>query len=157
MYCVQEDYTEGIHCFKSALQADLPDSVNYYYIAKAYMHLGDSSNAREYFENAIKENPKRIKTYTDYAKFLISENEIAEASRKLRKSLKYAKNNLEILNMLFFTGYILVMENICEYNIKETLEIEKKIKNIDENGFKYPDKSAELAEMLNKLHEKEKN
>ncbi len=157
VYCVQEDYTEGIHCFKSALQADLPDSVNYYYIAKAYMHLGDSSNAREYFENAIKENPKRIKTYTDYAKFLISENEIAEASRKLRKSLKYAKNNLEILNMLFFTGYILVMENICEYNIKETLEIEKKIKNIDENGFKYPDKSAELAEMLNKLYEKEKN
>ncbi len=157
LHCIEGNYTEGIHCFKSALSSDINDPINYYYIAKAYMHLGDNTNTKEYFEHAIKENPKHLKTYIDYAKFLISEEKIAEAGRKLRKSLKYGENNLEILNMLFLTSYILVKENVCEYNIKEALELEKKIRSINEDGFKYPDKSAELAEMLNKLQEKENN
>ena len=157
LYCTEGNYTEGIHCFKSALASDLHDPINYYYIAKAYMHLVDNTNAKEYFEHAIKENPKHLKTYIDYAKLLISEEKIAEAGRKLSKSLKYGENNLEILNMLFLTSYILVKENVCEYNIKEALELEKKIRSINEDGFKYPDKSAELAEILTKLQEKENN
>ena len=156
-YCAEENYIDGIHCFKSALKENLADSINNYYIAKAYMHLGDNTNAREYFETAIKENPNRLRTYIDYSKLLISIDNMSDAARKLRKAVKYAPDNTELLNMLFFTSYILVKENVCEYNIKEALELADKIKSIDENAFKYPDKSAELAEMLNKLQEKENN
>ena len=153
--CKNENYNEGIHCFKSAIKQDSSDVINYYFIAKAYMHLGDNSNAKEYFETSIKENPASLKIYIDYAKFLISLDDYADANRKLRKALIYAENNLEILNMLFYVNYILVKDRVCEYNIKETLNFEQKIRNINENAFKYPDKSAELAEMLNKLQEKE--
>lgn len=153
--CIEGNYAEGIHSFKSALKAEPTDVINYYYIAKAYMHCGDNSNTKEYFETSTKENPKHIKTYIDYSKFLISLDDNADAARKLRKALKYEENNLQILNMLFYVNYILVKQNVCEYNIKETLDFEKRIKEIDENAFKYPDKSAELAEMLNKLQEKE--
>ena len=86
---------------------------------------------------------------------MISEENFADANRKLRKALKETPQNIEILNMLFYVNYILVKENVCEYNIKETLDFERKIKSIDENAFKYPDKSAELAEMLNNLRKKE--
>ena len=153
--CSCGNYKEAVHRFKSALKTEPSDVINYYYIAKAYLHSGDSSNAKEYFETSIKENPKHIKTYIDYAKFLISEENFADANRKLRKALKETLQNIEILNMLFYVNYILVKENVCEYNIKETLDFERKIKSIDENAFKYPDKSAELAEMLNNLRKKE--
>lgn len=153
--CREEKFTDGIHYFKSALKEDSADVINYYYIAKAYLHSGATSNAKEYFETSIKENPTHLKSYIDYSKFLISNEDFADANRKLRKALKQDENNLEILNMLFYVNYILVKQNICEYNIKETLDFEKQIKSIDENAFKYPDKSAELAEMLNKLQEKE--
>lgn len=155
--CTEEKYREGIHNFKSALKSEPSDVINYYYIAKAYMHLGDNSNAGEYFESSIKENPKHLKTYIDYAKFLISEEDFANANRKLRKALRQTETDTEILNMLFYVNYILVKDNVCEYNIKETLDFEQKIKAIDENAFKYPDKSAELTEMLKKLSEKELN
>lgn len=155
--CLDENYKEGIHSFKAALKLDQTDVLNYYYIAKAYMHIGDSSNAKEYFEMSIKYNPKHLKTYLDYAKFLISLEDYADANRKLRKALRQAENDLQILNMLFYVNYILVKQNVCEYNIKETLNFEQQIKSIDVNAFKYPDKSAELAEMLSKLQEKEEN
>lgn len=153
--CAEGNFTDGIHFFKSALKEDTTDVVNYYYIAKSYLHANENSNAKEYFETSIKENPKHLKSYIDYSKFLISIDDFADANRKLRKALKQDENNLEILNMLFYVNYILVKQNVCEYNIKETLDFEKQIKSIDENAFKYPDKSAELAEMLNKLQEKE--
>lgn len=153
--CRHGDYKEGVHCFKSALKDDSADIINYYYIAKAYLHAGENSNAKQYFETSIKENPKHLKSYVDYAKFLLSAEDYADANRKLRKALKLDNRNVSVLNMLFYVNYILVKQNVCEYNIKETLEFEKQIKNIDENAFKYPDKSAELAEMLIKLQEKE--
>ena len=153
--CAEGNYVDGIHFFKSALKEDPSDVVNYYYIAKSYLHANENSNAKEYFETSIKENPKHLKSYIDYSKFLISIDDFADANRKLRKALKQDENNLEILNMLFYVNYILVKQNVCEYNIKETLNFEKQIKAKDENAFKYPDKSAELAELLNKLQEKD--
>ncbi len=153
--CLDGNYKEGIHYFKSALKLEPTEVINYYYIAKAYMHLADNSNAKEYFEMSIKENPSHIKTYIDYSKFLISIDDYANANRKLRKALRQAEDNIEILNMLFYVNYILVKDRLCEYNIKETLDFAQKIKSIDAESFKYPDKLAELAEMLNKLQEKE--
>lgn len=153
--CLEGDYKKGITHFKSGLKNEPSEVINNYYIAKAYMHLGDTSNAKEYFETSIKINPNHLKSYLDYSKFLISLDDYADANRKLRKVLKFDENNLEVLNMLFFVNYNLVKDNVCEYNIKETLGFGEKIKAVDEKTFKYPDKFAELCEMLNKLQKKE--
>lgn len=153
--CLEGDYKKGITHFKSGLKNEPSEVINNYYIAKAYMHLGDTSNAKEYFETSIKTNPNHLKSYLDYSKFLISLDDYADANRKLRKVLKFDENNLEVLNMLFFVNYNLVKDNVCEYNIKETLGFGEKIKAVDEKTFKYPDKFAELCEMLNKLQKKE--
>ncbi len=155
--CADGDFVQGITNFKLAMKDDPSDKINYYYIAKAYQHKGDNSNTKEYFEVSIKENPKHLRSYVDYARFLISIDDYAEANRKLRKALKQYENNLTILNMLFYVNYILVKDNVCEYNIKEVLEFERQIKLIEENAFKYPDKSAELTEMLKDLQEKDIN
>ena len=61
------------------------------------------------------------------------------------------KNIFCILNKLFYVGYILVKENVCEYNVKETLAIADKIVSINSDDFKYPNEKNELSDMLNKL------
>jgi len=155
IYCYEEDYKKGISYFKSSLKSEPSEVINNYYIAKAYIHLGDASNAKEYFETSIKTNPQHIRTYLDYSKFLISHDDYADANRKLRKVLKLDESNLEVLNMLFFVNYNLVKENVCEYNIKETLGFGEKIKTINEEAFKYQDKFMELSQMLDELRKKE--
>lgn len=153
--CVNENYENGIRYFKSALEADDTDVINYYYIAEAYLSMNSDMLTKEYFEKSIIENPKHIKTYLDYAKYLGSKGNYADAGRKLRKAYKIDENNLEILNLMFFINYILVKENVCEYNIKETLRLAEKIESINGDGFKYPDERAELSEMLSKMQEKD--
>lgn len=153
--CEEGDYKKAITLFKSALKSEPMEVVNNYYIAKAYLQSGDKSNAKEYFETSLKTNPNHLVSYLDYSKFLIQLEDYADANRKLRKALKLDENNVEILNMLFFVNYNLVKDSICEYNIKETLGFGEKIQTINEEAFEYPDKLAELAEMLKELRKKE--
>lgn len=149
--CAEGDLKKGISYFKSALKIEPTEVVNNHFIAKAYMQIGDLQNAKEYFETSIKTNPNYLKTYLDYSELLISQEDYADANRKLRKAIKLDENNLEILNMLFFVNYKLVKDNVCEYNIKETLGFGEKIRLINEDAFNYPDKSAELVDMLKSL------
>lgn len=149
--CIEGDYKKGLTYFKNAIKTEPTEVINNYHIAKAYQGLNDISSAKDYFETSIKTNPNHIKTYLDYCNLLISQENYADANRKLRKAIKLDENNLEILNMLFFVNYNLVKDNICEYNIKETLGFGEKIRLINEDAFNYPDKSAELVEMLNNL------
>lgn len=121
-------------------------SINYY-IACAYEQLNDNNNAKEYFEKSLIENPADTKNYIQYAQFLLKNNDFENAQRKLRRALKLKENDLEILNLLFHVSYILVKQNNCEYNVRETLSIGDKIKSIDENGFKYSGEYAELKDM----------
>ena len=118
-----------------------------YYIACAYEQQNDINNAKEYFEKSLVENPADIKNYIQYSQFFIKNNEIESAQRKLRRALKLKDDNIEILNLLFHVSYILVKQNNCEYNVRETLSIGDKIISIDENGFKYTDEYTELKNM----------
>ena len=111
------------------------------------MARGDREDAKEYFEKSLVENPADIKNYIQYSQFLIKNNEIESAQRKLRRALKLKDDNIEILNLLFHVSYILVKQNNCEYNVRETLSIGDKIISIDENGFKYTDEYTELKNM----------
>ena len=56
--------------------------------------------------------------------------------------------NFDLLNLMFFVSYILVKENLYEYNIKETLAIAKKIEEVNSEMFEYPELKAELEKLL---------
>lgn len=139
--------------FERALQifrADDEDAVNCFYMAKYYEQKEDDTKTRDYYEASLRINPKYIKAYTNYVNYLISENDYVEAQRKLRKALKYDENNIELLNLMFHVSYILVKDNVSEYNLKEAISIAEKLENLGEDLFKYPGQKQELVKLLQK-------
>ncbi len=142
-YYADKNYSEAIKCFKKSLE-NSPDSIyNYYRLAKCYEQLENSEMVKDSYEKFLKYNPGYVPVYMDYARYLISLNDYPNAQRKLRKALRLEEENEEILNLLFYISYILVKENICEYNVKEAIAIADKIKNFD-----YPELKADLEEIL---------
>ena len=152
-----KDYDAALAKLKASLDDNEDDSLNLYYLAKCSEELSNDVKVRDYYEAAVAKNPKYLRAFIDYSKYLINNKNYAEAQRKLRKALKLDDENLELLNLLFNVSYTLVKENLCEYNIKETIAIAQKIENINPESFEYADKKAELSEMLNKQAEKEEN
>ncbi len=117
-----------------------------YYLAKCYENTGNQIKARDYYDSCTMSNIYFAEAYRDYANYLISKGQYDEAKRKLRKALKNNDNNQSLLNLLFYVSYILVKENLCEYNVRETLEITDKIKP---ELFEYPEQKTELLNILN--------
>ena len=146
----KEDYTTAIELFKTVLNDNSYDTRLIYYIAKSYEALGNDILTKEYFEKSISENSGHIQSYLDYAGYLLNRQDYAECQRKLRRALKTNENNLDILNLYFYVSYILVKENVCEYNIKETLAIADKIISINGDDFRHWKEKDELSEMLNR-------
>ncbi len=142
-------FDEAVEEFKTVLKSEPFDVSIYYYIAKAYVKLSNDILAKEYFEHSLKENPGHIISYLDYSQYLINQNEYQEAQRKLRRALKIDENNTEILNLLFHVSYVLVKENVCEYNVKEALSIAEKICSINKDFFRYEEEKADLEKILN--------
>lgn len=101
--------------------------------------MNNDEKVKDYYEAAILINPKYISAFADYSKYLLDRNEHAEAQRKLRKALKADDSNPLLLNLLFYVSYILVKENLCEYNVKEAITIADKIININPDLFEYPE------------------
>lgn len=131
------------------------DAVNCYYMAKCYEKINNDEKVKDYYEAAIHINPKYISAFADYSKYLIRKSEFAEAQRKLRKALKAEDSNPLLLNLLFYVSYILVKENVCEYNVKEAVTIADKIININPELFEYPEQKAELEKLLQNNSERE--
>ena len=52
-------------------------------------------------------------------------------------------------------SYILVKENLCEYNVKETLSLAEKIENMNKDLFEYPEQKAELTAILQNNSERD--
>jgi len=128
------------------------DAINCYYIAKCYEKKSNNTKTIEYYEASIRLNDKNINTYIDYTNYLITKNEYAEAQRKLRKALKIDEDNITLLNLMFYVSYILVKDNICDYNLKEVLLLASKIEH--KGIFNYPEQKQELE---NILQEREKH
>lgn len=126
--------------------------VNCYYLAKCYEKLNNDTKIRDFYEAAIRLNPSYTQAFVDYSQYLISKKEFSQAQRKLRKAVKFVENNSVLLNLLFYTSYILVKENLCEYNVKETIAIVEKFNNPD--LFEYPEQKAELNQLLQDMKEK---
>lgn len=139
-------FNDAVDMFKKALRTDSNQSYNNYHLAKAYIELKNSSKAREYFEQFTSENPQYLAGLLEYSKWLISVEDFAQAQRKLIKAQKLDGDNNEILNLLFYVSYVLVKENLCEYNIKETLKLADKAINSGE--FRYSAEKEELEHLL---------
>jgi predicted Zn-dependent protease len=122
-----------------------------YYLALIQVKLENNAKAIEYFEASLEKNPLFTLCSIEYSKFLIDIGKYVEAKRKLRKALKYDENNPKLLNLLFHVSYILVKEDVCEYNVKEAINIAKNIK--DPDLFEYKDELKDLTEMLENLKE----
>ena len=111
---------------KQTLNDEDDDSISYYYLAKFNK---TDSKIREYYESAISKNPCYIQALIGFAEYLISQEDFAEAQRKLRKALKIDGNNLQVLNLLLSA---LAKDNQTEYNKKEALQISRKIEEISQ-------------------------
>ena len=142
------EYKKAIEYFKSISDKMFFDRTINVYLAMAYDVAGDKKSAKEYFEKALLESTCSLNTYIIYSEFLLKQGEAESAQRKLRRALKFDENNLKVLNLLFYAGYILAKDNPCDYNMKETLSIADKILSIDDNAFNYPDERAELESMI---------
>ncbi len=145
------DIDKAMEFFKSNDE----DCVNCYYLAKCYEKKNNDTKVKDYYESAISRNPKYLAAFIDYSKYLISKSEFDEARRKLRKALKIDENNITILNMLFFVSYVLVKDEVYEYNVKETIKIAQKIEEINSDLFEYPEQKAELEKLLQDSSERE--
>lgn len=143
------NYELAIRKFKGISERMFFDNSINLLIALCYDALEDKHNAKEYFENALLKAGDNIKVYVEYSKFLIKHKEFESAQRKLKRALKLDENNLNILNQLFYVGYILAKDNNSEYNTKETLAIAEKIMAIDESAFLYPEERVDLDNIVN--------
>ena len=139
-------YDDAVEMFKKALRTDAKQTYNYLNIARVYKILQNKTKVKEYFDKFICEEPTYVPAMIEYSKWLIEQNDFAEAQRKLRKAEKLDSDNVEMLNLLFFTVYTLVKNNICEYNIKEAILIANKVKSIGK--FDYEPQRAELESIL---------
>ena len=122
--------------------------INAYYLAKCYEKQGNDTKVKDYYEAAIRTNPNFIRIYFDYVNYLIGQNDYVEAQRKLRKALKAEPENVRLLNLMFNVSYTLVKDNLCEYNVKETISIAEKILKINPDKFEYPEQKLELEKFL---------
>ena len=139
---------DALNYFKEALKKDPKDAYNYFRLAKCYEKLGNDNMIRDSYEKILKFNPKFAPAYFEFAQYLISQKDYQDARRKLRKAANLEPNNRRILNLLFYVSYILVKEDVCEYNVKEAISLADKI-----NGFEYPDLRADLEKILKEIKE----
>ena len=145
------DYTQAIEGFRE----DDENFINAYYLAKCYEKQGNDTKVKDYYEVATRTNPYFVRVYLDYINYLIKQNDYLDAQRKLRKALKVEPENLVLLNLMFNVSYILVKDNLCEYNVKETISIAEKILKINPDKFEYPEQKSELERFLAQSSERE--
>lgn len=140
---------DAIDMFKKALRIDNKQTYNFYNLVKCYVSLGDNYKIREYYDKFISANSEYITGFIEYAKWLISVNDYEEAQRKLRRAEKVTNTNLDVLNLMFFTSYTLVKNNICEYNIKEAISIAQKAQDL--GRFDFENEKLELENILKNI------
>ncbi len=149
-YMAAGRFEDAVDMFKKALRTDKRQKYNLLHLARAYQALNNKDKTREYFDKFILECPQYSNGYFEYAKWLISISDYADAQRKLRKAEKFDSNNIELLNLLFFVSYTIVKDSNCDYNIKEAISLAEKIK--DSGDFNYEQEYAELKNILVNIH-----
>ncbi len=132
----------AIELFKKAINMDREEIYNYYNLVNAYKLIEDNYKIKEYYEKFVQMAPDYFEGIFDYGKWLFGLGEYEEAIRKFRRAAKIDADNLEMLNLLFFSMYTIALKTDCEYNIKEAIEVAKKAQNLGK--FDYPEELAQL-------------
>lgn len=141
------NFESAINFFKEALLKNEKGCYTYLNLAKCYEKLNNNTMVVDSYDKLIKFNEKFLFAYIEYAKYLISQGEYKDAQRKLRRAANIdTENNQEVLNLLFYTCYKLVKDDICEYNVKEAINIANKIED-----FNYPEYKEELENKLKNM------
>lgn len=143
------NYNSAVDYFTKALKTDKHQSYLYHDLAYANIGLQNNYKVRENFEKFTIENPKYFKGFIEYSKWLINMSDYEDAKRKLNKAQILNPNDIEMLNMLFFTYYTLVKKNICEYNIKVAISVAQHAMSVGD--FQYTPQLHELEKMLDEL------
>ena len=151
-YLASGKIEDSIEMFKKALRTDKRQTYNLLHLARAYQKLNNNDKVRDYFEKFTIENPQYTKGLIEYAKWLMSISDYADAKRKLTKAEKLEPENNEVLNLLFYSLYVLVKENISEYNIKEAISIAQKSMKLGD--FEYKPEKQDLENILRDIQEK---
>lgn len=141
-----QKYEDALAIFKQVLEKEPNELLTYYILAKCYEKMNNSMMIEDSYDKLNKFAPKFIFGYIDYAKYLISKNDYKDAQRKLRKAENLDPENQEVLNLLFYVGYLLVKDDDCEYNIKEVITLADRI-----NDFKYSDLKIDLEKKLENI------
>ena len=144
---------ESIDMFKKAFKTDPLQTYNLLNIARGYKCLNSDDKTREFYEKFVTENPKYKEGLIEYAKWLTDISDFADAKRKLQKAENIDNCDCEILNLLFYSMYRLVKENISEYNVKEAISVAEKIRTLG-GDFNYEPEKQDLEVMLNNIQGK---
>ena len=148
-----QKYEEAVEMFKKALKTDPLQTYNLLHLARTYKLLNREDKVREFYEKFVTENPGYKEGLIEYSKWLIEVSDFADARRKLQKAENIDKNNNEILNLLFYSMYRLVKENISEYNVKEAISVAEKILTLG-GDFKYEPEKQDLETILKNIQGK---
>jgi tetratricopeptide (TPR) repeat protein len=149
-YVSAERYEDAVNMFKKALKTDPLQTYNLLHLARVYKHLNREDKVREYYEKFTSENPKYKEGLTEYAKWLTEISDFADAKRKLQKAQNIDNQDCEVLNLLFYSMYRLVKENISEYNVKEAISVAEKILTLG-GDFKYKPEKQDLETILKNI------
>lgn len=150
---VSGKHEEALEMFQRAYKTDPLQTYNLLNIARAYKSLKRADKTREFYEKFVTENPKYKQGLTEYSKWLMDVSDFADARRKLQKAENIDKDDCEILNLLFYSQYRLVKENISEYNVKEAISVAEKIRTLG-GDFKYEPEKQDLEAILKDIQGK---
>ena len=140
------NFDEAIVEFQKANKLNSSYKYNLLNLARVYFAKKDIEKAKNYYElytNSVCWDSNGV---IEFAKVLIELSDFASAQRKLRKFSKVYPENVDILNLLFYTSYKLVKDNICDYNIKEAIDLANKI--LQDGKFEYNNEKQELEDLL---------
>jgi tetratricopeptide (TPR) repeat protein len=116
---------------------------------KALCHegLNECDKSKEFFEKAIEYDPKSKEIYIRYSEFLIRQNNLETAKKRL-KTITDTMEDITLLNLYFKVLYSLAKQDGYKYNVEKAIETAELAEKIDSEGFQYKKEHEELKELL---------
>lgn len=143
----RQNYVQAEEYFRKALQITLKLPVVYYLLAKIYQQMNDAYKLDKYYNLTLEKNPYHFNAHKDFIEYLISVEKYEDARYKIKKALKYFKDNEMFENLLFYTDFCLLDEKTSEYNVKELIKLAEKLEK--NSTFLYANEKQTLIERLN--------
>ena len=133
LYIVERRFENAIDCLKICLKNAEAKSRTYLKIARCMKEIGDFACSNQNYEHSIEYDRKNIQTQIEYIKSLNAQEDYQASLKKLITLEKLAKDDLEVLSLLFIANYNIAKGNIYGYNGVKAISVADRIRE------KYPD------------------